>query len=164
MMFDRAKVLREAGRKNYNKIYSQTWTGLDRRGLRDHFFQWSFLHFFEDGETEAQQDRVSSPSHPAAGQETDNSVSRLPLQLLSPIPHSLCRIPESSSTSNWIFKKALNTGYILNSSLIIFKCTGAPLKTKPGFDFFRKIAHRSVFNLVVSEILTGHIMVSVFLQ
>ena len=37
-------------------------------------------------------------------------------------------------------------------------------KKKPGFDFFWKIAQCSTLNLVLSEILTGHRMVSVFLQ
>lgn len=79
-------------------------TVLDRRDLEDHFFQLPLFFFFlVDGETEAQHGRVSGPNHTAAEQET-NLVSKLLVQLLSSISHSLCSVLESYPILNHIFK------------------------------------------------------------
>lgn len=135
------------------------------------------------GETEAQQRRVREgrARAPPGRVVKRNSVSpntRATAFLHATLTPSHFGVPGSHSICNLILKKKKkSTEYSINIKFLFHnfqthrgtleekkKKMTTTTKKKPGFDFFWKTAHRSEFNLGLSEILTGHIMVSVFLQ
>lgn len=156
MIFDRSQGL--GGRITIKSIHGavQCQRG---RGLGDQCFQAH--RCLQRGKLRPRQARWSGPSHPVSRQET-NSSSHLP-QLSFHAHHTVL---ESESTLNHLFfflksvKHSINIKALSNN----FPTHRAPLRKKPASDFFGRTAHRAVFNLLASEILTGPIMVSVFLQ
>lgn len=155
--------------------------GRDRRGLSGgviHPLPWLYMGKLRPSKGEWGRE---GPGHPLAGWLKETRSPQTPGQQLSSTPPSH---PHTSvfqeatpfAISFWK-KKKKSTEYSINIKFLFHnfqthrgtleekkKKMTTTTKKKPGFDFFWKTAHRSEFNLGLSEILTGHIMVSVFLQ
>lgn len=154
MIFDRSQGL--GGRVTIKSIHGAVQC---QRGRGPGRSVLSSSSLFANGETEAQASSMEWPK-PSCHQG-GNQLQQPPATAQLPCtPHPTGKRVHFKSFFLKSVKHSINIKALSNN----FPMHRAPLRKKPASDFFGRTAHRAVFNLLASEILTGPIMVSVFLQ